>query len=97
MGGHQMTADEIKKHVKGYYMVFGALLILTVVTVAVSYLHLSIGAAVLVALAVASTKGTLVALYFMHLISEQKIIYWTLALTSVLFVFLMMISVYLSK
>ena len=92
-----MTAEEVKKHVRGYYVVFGALLFLTIVTVAVSYLHLSVLGAVLVALAVASTKGTLVALYFMHLISEQKIIYWTLALTGVLLVFLMMISVYLSK
>lgn len=96
MGGHQMTAEEVKKHVKGYYMVFGALLVLTVITVGVSYLHLSVLGAVLVALAVATTKGTLVALYFMHLISEQKIIYWTLGLTGVLFVFLMMISVYLT-
>ncbi len=97
MGGHQMTAEEVKKHVKGYYMVFGALLVLTVVTVAVSYLHLSIFGAVVVALIVASTKGTLVALYFMHLISEEKIIYWTLGLTGVLLFFLMMITVYLHK
>lgn len=96
MGGHQMTAEEVKKHVKGYYVVFGMLLFLTGVTVAVSYLHLSMVAAIVVALVVASTKGTLVALYFMHLISEKSIIYWTLGLTSVLFVFLMMISVYLS-
>ncbi len=96
MGGHQMSVEEVKKHVKGYYMVFAALLVLTGVTVAVSYLHLSVMGAVLVALAVASTKGSLVALYFMHLISEKAIIYATLALTAILLLSLMMISLYLT-
>ena len=83
------TADDIAKHVRIYIIVFVALLVLTMVTVAVSYLHLSIVAAVLVAMLIASIKGSLVACYFMHLISERKIIYYVLALTVVFFVVLM--------
>ena len=42
---------------------------------------------------IASIKGSLVACYFMHLISEKKIIYWVLALTVVFFVVLMLVPV----
>ena len=84
-------AEDIAKHVKIYISVFVALMVLTVVTVAVSYLHLSIAAAVVVAMFIATIKGSLVACYFMHLISEKKIIYWTLALTAFFFVVLMSI------
>jgi cytochrome c oxidase subunit 4 len=72
-------------------MVFGALMIFTIITVGVSYLHLPIAFAVLVALAVATIKGSLVALFFMHLVDERKLIYWVLTLTIVFFVFLMFV------
>ena len=61
------AADDIKKSVKTYYMIFGALMLFTVITVGVSYLHLPIPMAILVALVVATIKGSLVALFFMHL------------------------------
>ncbi len=76
-------AEDIKKHVRVYMMVFGALAVLTVVTVAVAYLHLSPWPALIVALIIASVKGSLVAAYFMHLISEQKVIRWILIMTGV--------------
>ena len=72
------------KHVRTYLMVFGALAILTVITVAVGYLSLPIGAAVVVALLIASVKGSLVASFFMHLISEKKIIFWLLIVTVII-------------
>jgi cytochrome c oxidase subunit 4 len=75
------TPEAIKKHVKIYISVFAALAALTVITVAVSYLHLPFSQAVIVALAIATLKASLVALFFMHLISEKQIIYWLLALT----------------
>jgi caa(3)-type oxidase subunit IV len=56
-------------------------MVLTIVTVSISYLHLSTPAAIALGLFVAITKGSLVALVFMHLIDERKIIYYTLALT----------------
>ena len=85
------SVDDIKKSVKTYYMIFGALMLFTVITVAVSYLHLPIVLAILVALVVATIKGSLVALFFMHLSHERKIIYWALLLTVVFFVFLMFV------
>jgi len=84
-------AEDIQKHVRTYFVVFGALAALTVVTVAISYMHLATPAAVSLAMLVAITKGTLVALFFMHLISEEKAIYWLLGLTVCFFVFLMFI------
>jgi len=85
------SVDDIKKSVKTYYMIFGALMLFTVITVAVSYLHLPIVLAIIVALVVATIKGSLVALFFMHLSHERKIIYWALMLTVVFFVFLMFV------
>ena len=45
----------------------------------------------LVALVVATIKGSLVALYFMHLLHERKVIYWVLSLTVIFFIFLMFV------
>ncbi len=85
------SADDIRGHVKTYFAIFGALMVLTVVTVAVSYLHLTVGPAVLLALIVATIKGSLVAMFFMHLKGERKLIYYVLALTVVFFVFMMFV------
>jgi cytochrome c oxidase subunit IV len=84
---------EIDRHVKVYILVFVALMVLTVVTVAISRLHLSEPVAVTVALAVALVKGSLVACYFMHLISEKKLIIAVLALTAAFFVVLLALPV----
>ena len=80
---------DIDRHVRVYITVFVALMALTIVTVAVSYLHLSTPMAVAVALFIATIKGSLVAGYFMHLISEKKVIYAVLALTAFFFVALL--------
>ena len=82
-------AVDIDHHVRVYITVFVALMVLTIVTVAISYLHLSVPMAVTVALLVATVKGSLVACYFMHLISERKLIYAVLVLTVVFFVALL--------
>src|ERR687888_2478442 len=82
-------AVDIDKHVRIYITVFVALMVLTVVTVTVSRFHLPVPMAVSVALLIAIIKGSLVACYFMHLISEKKLIYAVLALTAVFFVALL--------
>lgn len=87
--GH--SPEEVKKHVRIYIAVFAALAVLTVVTVAISYLHLPFPAAVALGLFVASVKGTLVAAFFMHLLSEKKIILYILGLTVFFFVVLLLI------
>ena len=86
-------AVDIDKHVKVYITVFVALMVLTIITVAISRLHLSVPVAVTVALFVATVKGGLVAGYFMHLVSEKKLIYAVLALTIAFFIALMALPV----
>jgi caa(3)-type oxidase subunit IV len=68
-------------------------MVLTLITVAVSYLDLAVPLAVTVALFVATIKGALVAGYFMHLVSEKKLIYAVLALTVAFFIVLMALPV----
>jgi len=80
---------DIDRHVRVYITVFVALMALTIITVAVSYLDLPPTMAIVVALFVATIKGALVACYFMHLISEKKLIYAVLAITVIKFVALM--------
>jgi len=92
-----MTTDhaaDIDKHVRIYITVFVALMVLTIVTVAISYLHLPLAAAVTAALFVATVKGSLVAGYFMHLISEKKLIYAVLVVTAFFFVALLALPVF---
>src|SRR5258705_11585869 len=92
-----MTSDhavDIDKHVRIYIPVFVALMVLTIVTVTVSRFHLPVPIAVTVALIVATIKGGLVACYFMHLISEKKLIYAVLGLTAVFFIALIALPVF---
>jgi cytochrome c oxidase subunit 4 len=85
------TAEEIRRHVRVYLYVFAALAALTVITVAVSYVHLGLAGNVAVALVIAVVKGSLVACFFMHLISERKMLYGILLLTVVFFAVLMLL------
>ncbi|HYE33142.1 MAG TPA: cytochrome C oxidase subunit IV family protein [Methylomirabilota bacterium] len=79
---HTHSPEEIKKSVRKYMMVFGALLVGTVITVAASYIHFeNFTFTVLLALFIASIKAFLVAGWFMHLISERKMIYFILTAT----------------
>jgi cytochrome c oxidase subunit 4 len=84
-----LSAADIDRHVRVYVTVFVALMALTIVTVTVSRFHLPVSEAVTVALIIATIKGSLVACYFMHLISEKKLIYAVLGLTAVFFVVLL--------
>ena len=67
---------------------------MTIVTVAISRFHLPVPMAVAVAMTVAIIKGSLVACYFMHLISEKKLIYAVLGLTVVFFAALLALPVF---
>lgn len=88
------SAELVRKHLKVYYMVFGALAGLTAVTVAVAELHfLTVPQAIALALVVASIKGSLVACYFMHLISERGMVFWVLALCAIFFLALLLLPV----
>lgn len=84
-------AHSIDKQVRNYMIVFGALMVLTIVTVALAKLHVSVPVALTLGLLVATIKGTLVAGIFMHLFDEKKYIYWLLLLTAAFFVFLLFV------
>ena len=73
-------------HAQGYVAVFGALLALTLVTVAMSYLQLPPAPTIALGLTIASAKAALVVLFFMHLKSEKPMVFWPLALTMFLFI-----------
>lgn len=87
--GHHNDPESVAKEMKKYWTIFIALAGLTVVTVAISYLHLPTAAAIALALVVATIKASLVAAVFMHLISERKLIYAVLVITVVFFAVLM--------
>ena len=89
----ESEVEDVREHVKVYLTVFAALAVLTVVTVGISYLHLATAYAITVALVVATVKAGLVAAYFMHLITEQRVIHWVLLLCLAFFVTLMFIPV----
>ena len=88
-------ADHFSHHVRRYLYVFYALLFGTLITVGASYIQfgnreINIG----VALFIACGKAFLVAGYFMHLISERKMIYGILLFTAFFFVGLMFLTVW---
>ena len=89
MGDHS-SPDQLKKDIRVYLAIFGALLAGTVLTVWLYYIHIpNVKLTIAIALLVASVKSFLVAGYFMHLLSEKKVIYATLATTAFFFVALM--------
>lgn len=83
-------ASDFSHHLRRYLFVFYALLFGTLITVGASYIPFGNKALnIAVALFIASVKGFLVAGYFMHLISERKMIYGILACTAFFVVGLM--------
>ena len=89
------SAHDIEASVRKYIIVFVALLVGTVVTVLASYIPFKhSGINIGVALAIASVKAFLVAGYFMHLISEKKMIYSILAATVFFFIGLMYLTLW---
>ncbi len=86
------SEEHIKKHVRVYISVFVALMALTVVTVAASYLQLNTFGTIALALFIASIKASLVICYFMHLISEKKLVLIVLLFTTIFFLGLIFLS-----
>jgi len=92
---HGHGAHDVQKEVKKYIAVFIALLVGTVVTVGAYYLHInSLVITIALALFIATVKAFLVAGYFMHLISERKLIYGILAATGFFFAGLMYLTIW---
>lgn len=88
---HHHSPEQIRAEMRVYLAVFAGLGVLTAVTVGAFYALRSfpVRTAIIVALVIASVKAFLVAGFFMHLLSEKKVIYGILILTVVFFIFLM--------
>jgi cytochrome c oxidase subunit IV len=85
--------DDVSKHIRGYLIIGGTLIIGTILTVLASQIDLGHHWNVVLALVIASFKASLVALFFMHLISEKQLIYTVLGFTAFFFLGLMFITI----
>ncbi len=72
MSTQNAHATDPKKEALGYVFTLTALLILTAVTVGASYIDFGQGN-IVIALAIATVKATLVALFFMHLAHDKPV------------------------
>ncbi len=92
---HAGHSHDISKHVKVYVAVFVALLCGTVLTVGMYYVHFEkMAVTITIALFIATVKASLVAGFFMHLISEKKAIYAILLATVFFFAGMMYLTVW---
>lgn len=80
-------------NVKTYLVVFGLLMVLTVVTVTVSWLHMPPAIGILIGMMIATVKVGLVAAFFMHLKGERAIIYGFLGVTAFFMVILFLLPI----
>lgn len=90
--GHSTEHDEHRPNVKLFAMVFGALMVLTGLTVFVSTFRLPRHEAIALGLAIAAVKASLVAAVFMHLWGEKVLIHKMLYVTG-FFGFLLIVSI----
>lgn len=99
-GAHDSSPSQAASHeaplhneptVRTYYIIYGVLLLLLVLTVAVTELHLGIFG-ILIALMIAVAKALLVLFYFMHLRYSSRLT-WLFA--SAGFVWLLILFVFL--
>jgi cytochrome c oxidase subunit IV len=92
---HGHHGHDVAKEVRKYMLVFGALLIGTLITVWASYIDFG-GAArnIAVALIIATVKAALVGGFFMHLIDERKMVYGVLGATIFFFIGLMYLTLW---
>jgi cytochrome c oxidase subunit 4 len=67
------TTAQVKSGARTYVMIWAYLMILTIITVASATIDLG-GLAIIVCLAIAALKSTLVFLYFMHLRHEKRMV-----------------------
>jgi len=91
-----MGADhaDIDRHVRIYLIVFASLMVFTGLTVAAwKWGPESSGPTIAIALLIAVIKASLVALFFMHLSAERRLIYWVLTLTVVFFLALLLLPI----
>ena len=83
-------AQDIAREERRYLLVFFWLFVLTVLEIAVTYLHAALGRFVVGAMLclLAATKASMVGLYYMHLVHEKKTLTYIALTPAILCVFL---------
>ncbi len=71
-------SEQHSSSIKSYLLVFGALALLTGLTVLLSTMGLSHSTGIILAILIALTKCSLIVAFFMHLRFERKSIYFIL-------------------
>ncbi len=89
----EISSQNIKQEARKHLLIYGLLLFLTAVNFIVSKLSLLGEQTVFIVLSVAFVQGVLIAGYFMHLISEKKLIHFVLILTLIFFLGLLLLPV----
>jgi cytochrome c oxidase subunit IV len=91
--GHSI--EEAKKHMVTYAIIGAALMMATGLTVWASYIDFGSRVInIIIALVIAVVKGSLVVAFFMHLISEKKLIYSVMVSTVFFFTALMFLTLW---
>jgi heme/copper-type cytochrome/quinol oxidase subunit 4 len=79
------NVESIKKEIRGYVVIFIGIVSLSLTAVLIHYLHLPLMAMIVLTILIAAVQVFLAAGYFMHLISEKKLVlYIVLTLTAIL-------------
>jgi caa(3)-type oxidase subunit IV len=65
---------------KEYWLIFGALIVLTILEVAVAYMPIARGLMISALILMALSKAALVGLFYMHLKHETKVLQWGVAI-----------------
>ena len=69
-----------KDMVRTYLVIFAVLIVLTLLTVGTAYLELPESVAIVTAIIIALTKAALIAMFFMHMKGEARLINFSMAL-----------------
>ncbi len=89
------NVEAIQKSIKWYFIIGGALIVLSGATVGLSYVELPTHSLnILVGMILATIKASMVALIFMHLSHEHSLIYKILVFTVVLAVVLFTLFIF---
>lgn len=99
---HEHGEHDFASHTRQYKIIFWLLILGTIITVAVAQFDLDAMAGmhghnyinIIVGLLIATTKASLVMLFFMHLISEKQLIYLVLGFTFFFFAGLMGLTIW---
>jgi cytochrome c oxidase subunit 4 len=78
-----ISQQDFQAEIKSYRSIFFSLVFLSAVSVGIHYLHLPTVFNMVLILGIAFIQATLSVCYFMHLITERKLIFLVLILTAV--------------